>query len=175
MYFEHNGMFSTKNMQHSRSPVICTGSPPPHPNPPPLAGTARPGLCIRVQCITLQTLDWNPKTWNQNRSVRTVWPSNTDSLFFWCSFVPIGRRGGGVLTPLAHFCTADGLRILTTEITTGSRDHLETLTVVRLVPIILRVTEDESGLAVFRRVRGWSLFEVKRLSTSSHPNNTFKI
>jgi len=35
---------------------------------------------------------------------------------------------------------------LTREKTAGSRDHLETLTVVHLVPFTLRVTEDEAAL-----------------------------
>jgi hypothetical protein len=168
----------TWNMQHSRPPgpfPDCRPRPfvPALHLPTPLDGTARTGLWI------------TSRHWirTQKRGTRTgpngvCADRNTDSLCLslssWCSFVRIGRRGG-VLPPLSHFCTPDGLNILTTEITTWSRDHLETLTVVHLVPITLRVTVADSCLTVFTRAPGWYLSQVRRISTSSQPNNTFKI
>jgi hypothetical protein len=135
-----------------------------------------PPLSSALHARVYELLDSNPKTWNQNRSVQIETQSLSLSLslllMLFCSH---WQTGGGVWTPLAHFWTAEGLNILTIEINTWSKDHLEMLTVVHLAPITLRVADADNCLTVFTRLRSWSLSQVIRISTSSQPNNTFKI
>jgi len=110
MYFEHNGMSATKNMQRSWQPEPLSG--PPGPGHLYRLSPPHTGLCIFVQRFTLT--HW---IGTQKRGTRTgpnglCGDRNTDSVFvFLMLFCSHWQAGAGVLTPLAHFCTAYGLHI----------------------------------------------------------------